>query len=215
MTRPAFDLSVYLVVGPADCRGRPVAEVVAAALRGGVTLVQLRDKEATPERYLETGRELRGLCRKAGVPFVVNDRFEAVELLQADGLHVGQEDIEPAAARKAIGPDRLLGLSVHAPGQLAAIAEGAVDYLGVGPVFPTLSKADARAASGAEGIAAIRAASRLPIVGIGGLDAGRAALPIQAGADGVAVVSAIAGAEDPEAAARALVRAVAAARAAT
>jgi thiamine-phosphate pyrophosphorylase len=214
MRRPAFDLSVYLVVGPADCRGRPVAEIVAAALRGGVTLVQLRDKEASPARYLELGRELRALCHRAGVPFVVNDRFEAVELLQADGLHVGQEDIDPQTAREAIGPDRLLGLSVHAPGQLAGIAEGTVDYLGVGPVFPTASKADARAASGAEGIAAIRAATRLPIVGIGGLDAGRAAVPIRAGADGIAVVSAVAGADDPEAAARDLARAVAAARAA-
>ncbi|SME88240.1 thiamine-phosphate diphosphorylase [Tistlia consotensis] len=212
MSRPVFDLSVYLVVGPADCRGRPVPEVVAAALRGGVTLVQLRDKEASEADYLALGRAVRGLCAEARVPFVVNDRVEAVAALEAEGLHVGQEDLAAEAARAAIGPDRLLGLSVHAPEQLAGLAEGAVDYLGVGPVFPTASKADARPASGAGGIALIRGATALPIVAIGGLDAARAAVPIVAGAGGVAVVSAIAGAPDPEAAARALVEAVAAAR---
>lgn len=212
MSRAAFDLSVYLVVGPADCCGRAVAEVVGAALRGGVTLVQLRDKTAADEAYLAVGREVRALCREAGVPFIVNDRVDAVEALDADGLHVGQEDLGAQAARAAIGPDRLLGLSVDAPEQLAGLAEGSVDYLGVGPVFPTASKADARPASGAEGIAVIRGATALPIVGIGGLDAGRAAVPINAGADGVAVVSAIAAAADPEAAARELARAVAAAR---
>ncbi len=212
-SRPAFDLSVYLVVGPGDCRGRPLTEVVAAALRGGVTLLQLRDKAASEADYLALGRELRALCREAGVPFLVNDRVEAVAALDADGLHVGQQDLAAQAARAAIGPERLLGLSVHDPVQLAGIAEGAVDYLGVGPVFDTTSKADARPASGAEGIARIRAASALPIVGIGGLTAERAAVPLAAGADGVAVVSAIAGAEDPEAAARELARAVAAAKA--
>ncbi|MEX2629591.1 MAG: thiamine phosphate synthase [Tistlia sp.] len=207
--RAPFDLSVYLVVGPGDCRGRPVAEVVAAALRGGVTLVQLRDKEASSGAFLALGRELKALCREAGVPFIVNDRVEAAVALDADGLHVGQEDLDAGAARAAIGPGRLLGLSVHAPEQLAGLEPGCVDYLGVGPVFATNSKADARPAGGAEGIALIRRASALPIVAIGGLTAQRVPVPLGAGADGVAVVSAIAGAQDPAAATRELVEAVA------
>lgn len=212
MSRPPFDLSLYLAVGPADCRGRPVAQVVAAALRGGVTLVQLRDKTASASDFLALGRLLLGLCRDAGVPLIVNDRVEAAVALGADGLHVGQEDLEAAAARRAIGPDRLLGLSVHAVEQFAELPEGCVDYLGVGPVFPTASKQDARPAIGGEGVASLCAAATLPVVAIGGLDALKAGVAIEAGAAGIAVVSAIAAAEDPEAAARALRRAVESAR---
>lgn len=211
MTRPAFDLSVYLVVGPADCAGRTLGEVVSRALAGGATLIQLRDKNARDRDFLEFGRALLPLCRAAGVPLIVNDRLEAALALQADGLHLGQDDMDAAEARDRLGPDRLLGLSAGNRQELSRVPQGLVDYLGVGPVYATGSKADAGDAIGCDGIAAMRALTALPLVGIGGITAARAQEVIRAGAQGVAVVSAIAAAEDPEAAARALKAAVAAA----
>jgi len=208
VNRPAFDLSLYLVVGPADCRGRPLEQVVAAALAGGVTLVQLRDKTASEAEFLALGRALLPLCRAAGVPLIVNDHLEAALALGAEGLHLGQDDSAVAEARTRLGPDRLLGVSAGSPAELAAVPQELVDYLGVGPVHATGSKADAGAAIGPEGVAAVRVLTDLPLVGIGGLTAARAPAVIRAGARGVAVVSAIAGAEDPEAAARELRRAV-------
>jgi len=208
MTRPACDLTLYFVVGEAEVPPGRLEEVVRAAVGGGVTLVQLREKQADDRRFLDLARALVALLAPSGVPLILNDRVHLVADAGAAGAHIGQEDGDPAAARAILGPDRILGVSAHAPEQARAVA-GIADHLGVGPFAATTTKADARAPIGAQGVAAVRAASPLPIVAIGGLTAANAPAAIAAGADGVAVVSAIARAADPAAAARDLRKAVA------
>jgi len=212
MRRKDLDLSLYLVIGSADCRGRNLDEVVRSALRGGVTLVQLRDKEAEERQFVELGKALLSLCHASGVPLIVNDRLEAAVAIGADGLHVGQDDLGAAEVRDRLGPNRLLGVSAGTPEELRHVPQDLVDYLGVGPVNLSPSKKDAGGAIGAEGVAAVRRLTALPLVAIGGIRSSNVAPLIRAGAQGVAVVSAIAGAADPEAAARNLKEAVLQAR---
>jgi thiamine-phosphate pyrophosphorylase len=212
----AVDLSVYLVVGQGDCRHRDLDAVVAGALEGGATLVQLREKTLSAEDYLALARRLLPRLEAAGVPLVVNDRVaEALALGAGEGrvaVHVGQADMPVAAVRERIGPDCVLGLSVRLPEEAAAVPAGIVDHLGVGPVYATATKANAPDPIGPEGVSAVRAVTDLPLVGIGGITAERAPDVIAAGAQGVAVVSAIAGAEDPAAATRRVAERVAAAQ---
>jgi thiamine-phosphate pyrophosphorylase len=204
--RPGPDLSLYLIAGPEAVGGRDLVAVVAAAVRGGVRLVQLRDKTAPDAAMIAQARALKALLRPLGVPLVVNDRLEVALAAEADGLHLGQEDLAPARARAALGPGRILGVSAG-DAEEAAIADPAVvDYVGVGPVYPTGSKADAGDAIGLAGLGAMRALLDLPMVAIGGIDETNAAEVMACGVEGVAVVSAICGAADPEAAARALRR---------
>jgi thiamine-phosphate pyrophosphorylase len=210
--RPAFDLSLYLVVGQADVGSRALEDLVAQAVAGGVTLVQLRDKTASEQRFVELARALMAVLRPRGIPLIVNDRVEAARAVGAAGLHLGQDDLAPSEARARIGPDKILGLTAGLPELARAAPLAEVDYLGVGPVHATVSKADHKPPIGAAGIAAVRAVTALPIVAIGGLTAARAPAVIEAGADGVAVVSAVCGAADSKAAARDLRRAIAAAR---
>ncbi|MBK5923933.1 thiamine phosphate synthase [Rhodovulum sulfidophilum] len=179
-------------------------ELVLAAVRGGATMVQLRDKKAGDDALIELVRALKPELARRGVPLIVNDRLEVVLASGADGLHVGQSDGSPLALRRALGPGRLLGLSVEAMAHLGAIPAGVVDYLGVGPVRATATKPDHAAPLGLGGLARIAAASALPCVAIGGVGAGDARALKAAGAAGMAVVSAISAASDPEAAARAL-----------
>jgi thiamine-phosphate pyrophosphorylase len=211
-----LDLSVYLVIGRGDCRAFGLEETVARALGGGVTLVQLREKELPARDYLDLARALLPALDAAGLPLVVNDRVEeALELGAAAGrvaLHVGQQDMPVREVRARIGPDCVLGLSVRTPEEAAAVPEGVVDHLGVGPVYATTTKANAPDPIGPEGLAAVRAVTPLPLVGIGGITVARAPDAIAAGADGVAVVSAIAGSDDPQAAAAGFATAVSAAR---
>jgi len=201
-----FDPSVYLVIGSADIRtGSDLEAVAVAAARGGARLVQLREKGACLQRTVELARALKRLLQPLGVPLIVNDRAEAVLAADADGLHVGPGDLPVLSARLAIGRHRILGASAGTLDELRAIDElDAVDYLGAGPVYATATKADAGAAIGPEGLWTLKAGMThdLPIVGIGGITADNAADCIKAGAHGVAVVSAIAGASDPGAAAR-------------
>jgi thiamine-phosphate pyrophosphorylase len=205
-TARPFDPLVYLVIGTADLRtGSDLEAVAVAAARGGASLVQLREKGASLERTVELARALKRLLAPLGVPLIINDRAEAVLAADADGLHVGPEDLSVLSARLAIGRHRILGASAGTPEELRAIGDiDAVDYLGVGPVYGTATKADAGAAIGPHGLWALKASLThdLPIVGIGGITADNAADCIKAGADGVAVVSAIAGAADPGVAAR-------------
>ncbi|MEP9354504.1 thiamine phosphate synthase [Xanthobacter sp. KR7-65] len=208
----AFDLTLYLVTDPRLVAARGLVATVAAAVKGGATLVQLRDPEAHGRALVEQARALKALLKPLGIPLIVNDRVDVAVAADADGVHLGQDDMAPADARALLGPDRILGLSVGTPAEFAASDLAGVDYLGVGPVTATGTKADAGAAIGTAGLAAVRALTRLPIVGIGGIDRALAADVIRAGADGVAVVSAICAAPDPEDAARALKAAVTAAR---
>jgi thiamine-phosphate pyrophosphorylase len=212
VTRRLFDPTLYLVTDPAQGRERPLAEVVAAAVQGGVTLVQLRDKAAGGRALLEQARALLALLTRQGVPLIVNDRVDIALAAGAAGCHVGQSDLPAAAARALLGPDAIVGVSLDAPDQMGAVDLRAVDYVAHGPFAATATKADAGCPVGAAGLARVRGRTALPLVAIGGIDATNAGLAIGAGADGIAVVRAIMAAADPAAAARELRAAVTAAR---
>jgi thiamine-phosphate pyrophosphorylase len=210
--RAAFDPTLYLVTDPGLAGNRPLAEVVAAAVRGGVTLVQLRDKEAGGCALLEEARALKALLDPLDVPLIVNDRVDVAVAAGAAGCHVGQSDLPAEAARALLGPEALLGVSLDAVDQIHAVDPAIVDYVAHGPFAATATKPDAGGPVGAAGLAAVRARTRLPLVAIGGIDTGNAGAAVRAGADGVAVVSAIVAAADPEAASRALLGAIETAR---
>jgi thiamine-phosphate pyrophosphorylase len=210
--RPPFALDLYLVTDPVLCGTRGVEAVVAEAIAGGATMVQLRD-DATPDAALAAlARRLVTLLKPTGVPLIVNNRVEIAIAAEAAGVHVGQADTPADLVRDRLGPEAIVGLSITAAGQLAAVPAGMVDYLGVGPVFATTTKSDAAPALGLAGLAEIRALTGLPIVAIGGLSAANAGPAIAAGADGVAVVSAICATASPRSAARELLGLVRAAR---
>lgn len=204
--RRAFDPTLCLVVGPRDTPGRDPVAVAEAAIAGGATMVQLRWKAAPPAEAAALARRLLAVCRPAGVALVVNDDAALAAAVGADGVHVGQSDLAPAAARALVGPEAILGLSVENLAQARCVAAG-VDYVGIGPVWATPSKTDAAPPLGLAGFAAVRAALALPAMAIGGVGPANAGALRRAGADGLAVISAIAGADDPAAAARALRRA--------
>ncbi|WP_444678671.1 thiamine phosphate synthase [Halomonas sp. E19] len=198
-----LDLSLYLVTDPQLCARQGLVETVVAAVRGGVTIVQLRDKHASDGELIEQARRLKAALAGSGVPLIINDRLAVAVESGADGLHLGQGDGNLAAARDALGESAILGLSVQNHEQLSHLDPSALDYLGLGPVFATSTKRDHAAPLGFAGLAALVAASPLPAVAIGGLKAEHAGQVRAAGAQGPAVVSAICGQPDPEAAARA------------
>lgn len=212
MARQQFDLSVYLVTDARLCGARGVVETAIAAARGGATIVQLRDPDAPTRRLVEEARALVAALAPFGVPLIINDRVDVALASGAQGVHVGQSDMAPADVRALIGPDAILGLSVGSDAELAASDLAPVDYVGIGPVNGTATKADAGAAIGVDGFAAFRPRIALPAVAIGGIKVDHTAAVIRAGADGVAVVSAICAAEDAKAATEDFVRAVAAGR---
>lgn len=197
-------LRLYLVTGEAPPGGRPLAETVRRAVEGGVTCVQLRAKTASARALLAQARELLALLRPRGVPLIVNDRLDIALAAGADGVHVGQDDLPCADARRLAPPGFLVGVSVGTAAEALAAAAAGASYLGVSPVFDTPTKRDTPPATGLEGLRRIRAATSLPLVAIGGIHAGNAAAVRAAGADGLAVVSAIMTAADPAAAARRL-----------
>ncbi|WP_409332962.1 thiamine phosphate synthase [Trujillonella humicola] len=205
--RPALDPTLYLVTDTALSRPRTVADVVRAAVAGGVTSVQVRDKEASRrELYQLTLAVREALADAPGVTLWVNDAVDVALLAGADGVHVGQDDLPPAEVRALIGPDRLLGLSAGSPQEMAvalALPPGTVDVVGIGPVWSTPTKPDAGTGLGPAGVAELAAQARgagLRAVAIGGLSAANAAAVT--GVDGICVVSAICAAADPAAAAR-------------
>jgi thiamine-phosphate pyrophosphorylase len=210
--RKPFDLSLYLVLDPDLCRPLGMVETARAAVAGGVTMVQLRDKRASTAEMIEAGRALQAVLAGTGVPLVVNDDVEATIALHADGLHVGQEDCNARSARARIGPDMILGVSVETEALAAAIDPAIVDYAGVGPVFATATKLDHKEPVGLAGLARLVAAAPVPSVAISGLKAEHAAAVLASGADGLAVVSAICGKPDPRRAAEEVAEAIAAAR---
>jgi thiamine-phosphate pyrophosphorylase len=210
--RLAFDLSLYAVIGPECVGSADVRSVALAAAYGGATVVQLRYKDEPRERLIDEGREVVAALRPLRIPVIVNDDADAAVTIDADGAHVGQGDISPGEARSILGAERILGLSITDPSQLHEVDPAVVDYLGVGPVFPTATKADAAPALGVDALSMICAATRLPVVAIGGIDTASARWVIHAGADGIAVVSALCSASDPRSAAESLARAVSEAR---
>lgn len=206
--KPDFDLRLYLVLGSRDVAPGRLEETLRAALRGGVTLVQLREKDAGTADTAALGRSMKSILDPLGVPLIVNDDLEAARALGASGVHLGQEDLSATEARKALGEDAIVGVSAGTPEEARRIDLAQVDYLGIGPVFATATKADAGAAIGPQGIAQVLDIAPLRAVAIGGITEANAGDCISAGAEGVAVVSAICGADDPEAAARRLRAAV-------
>lgn len=200
-----LDPRVYLVTG--DTAGRSLTDVVAAAVAGGVTLVQLRQKGATPESLASTYAQLRDALAGTGVPIVVNDQTEIARAASAEGVHVGPDDLAPVAVRRQLGDDVIIGWSIHAFDQLQEADQlAASSYLAASPVWPTPTKPNTTEPFGLDGVAVLRRSMppRMPLVAIGGINASNAGDVVAAGADGVAVVSAVCAADDPERAAREL-----------
>lgn len=207
-----FDLSLYLVLDPVLCADLGMVETTRAAVAGGATIVQLRDKHAPTAAMIETGRTLKRILHGTNVRLIVNDNVEAAIAIGADGLHIGQEDMNAAEARRMIGPDMILGLSVETEALASSIDAGIVDYAGIGPVFATPTKPDHKQPIGFDGLTRIVRLCPVPSVAIGGLKAEHAASVYSAGADGLAVVSAICGQPDPQAATTIIAKAIKEAR---
>jgi thiamine-phosphate pyrophosphorylase len=208
MELTARSLRLYLVTDPSHCPGPALIQTVLAAVRGGVSFVQLRDKNASTSARTEAARALKSALAGSGVPLVINDDVEAAWAADVDGVHLGQEDAAPNMARQRLGAGKIIGLSCETPAQVTAADVGLVDYLGLGTVFPTQTKADHKPTIGLQGLAGMARLAHCPTVAIGGLKAAHAAEVLRAGCDGMAVVSAICGQPDPERAAKALSRAL-------
>ncbi|MBF08095.1 MAG: thiamine phosphate synthase [Cobetia sp.] len=198
----SLDLSLYLVTDPALCAERGLEATVMAAVRGGVSVVQLRDKHASDEEMIAQAIRLKALLDEYEVPLIINDRIEVALASGADGLHIGQSDGDPVEARRRLGEDALIGLSVQTLEQLKAVDVERIDYLGLGPVYATPTKPDHAAPLGIEGLTQLVRSSPLPTVAIGGISLANAGEVMTSGTDGLAVVSALCSAEDPAAAAQ-------------
>lgn len=214
-----LDLSLYLVLDPDLCGdGGPcgfdgMVRTAVEAVQGGATVVQLRAPAWKKGRKTACARKLLEALRPMGAPLIIDDDADVMLAAGADGLHVGQKDLPAADARRLIGPDALLGLSINRLSEIASIPAGTVDYIGIGPVYGTQTKKDAGAALGLERLAQIAAASPVPSVAIGGIKPRHAQDVLRAGVNGIAVVSAICGQPDPTEAAKKLRAAVDAAKA--
>lgn len=192
----AIDLSLYLVLDPDLCGGpEAMLRTARLAAENGATVVQLRAPNWKRRQWLETARALKAVLGPLGVPLIINDHVDIALAADAEGVHVGQADLPAAETRRLIGPRKILGVSVSDAAELATVPDG-VDYIGIGPVYPTGTKLDAAAATGLPLFAELVAAARWPVVAIGGINGGNCAPLMRAGAKGVAVVSAICGQDD-------------------
>src|SRR2546421_8003758 len=177
-------------------RGRDMLSVAAAALDGGATVIQLRDKTASTRVLIGEGLALRALTRERGALLIVNDRIDVALAVEADGAHVGQDDMPAGLARQLLGPDRILGVSAANMEEAEEAVAGGADYLGVGPIFPSLGKADSGPATGVHLLTGLAERFATPLVAIGGITAENATEVVRAGACGVAVITAVVYAED-------------------
>ena len=207
------DVRLNAIVDPERANGRPLAELARMVVAGGATLIQLRDKHGTTRRMIDEARAIKAALAGTGVPLVVNDRVDVALIAEADGVHVGQDDMRVEDARRLLGPKAIIGLSIKSVALANAAPIDQLDYVGVGGVYATTSMDNPHPPIGVGGLRDIVVAFRkrrrdLPICGIAGIDAGNAAPVIAAGADGVAVISALSMQADPEAAARELRRVV-------
>lgn len=194
--RNNFDLSVYFVADPHACAGRDIADVVMTAVKGGVTMVQLRNKVDDKSLIAAQAAMLSELLKPLGIPFLVNDHVDIARDVEADGAHIGQGDISPAEARKILGEDKILGLTAFTKEHIRAVDSGVVDYIGTGPFYPT--KTDkGKPVLGAEKFAELIKLSPVPVVGIGGITPDNAYEVLSAGANGVAMMRSISEAQDP------------------
>lgn len=184
------DYSIYLVTDDGCLQGRALLDCVREALEGGVTLVQYRAKTASSAEMYAEALQLKALCDSFNVPLIINDRLDIAMAVGAAGVHLGQDDLPCAAARKLLGEDYIIGVSAHNPAEAKAALESGADYLGCGAVFGTATKADVKKL-GTDGLAAICKAKGLPVVGIGGVTADNYREVRVPGADGAAIVSGI------------------------
>ena len=190
-------LKLYLVTDRDLSLGRPLEEIVSEAVAGGVTMVQLREKDAATGEFVELGRRLMSLLKPLGVPLIINDRVDVALAVDADGVHIGQSDMSYADARRLLGPEKTIGLSVENFEDLEAANKLDVDYIGISPVYGTPTKTDTAEPFGLEGLRKAVEMSVHPTVAIGGMNVATVGEVIAAGTDGVAVVSAICSAESP------------------
>lgn len=199
------DYSIYLVTDDGCLQGRALIDCVREALEGGVTLVQYRAKTASSAEMYAEALQLKALCDSFKVPLIINDRLDIAMAVGAAGVHLGQDDLPCAAARKLLGEDYIIGVSAHNPAEAKAALQSGADYLGCGAVFGTATKADVKKL-GTEGLEAICKAKGLPVVGIGGVTADNYREVRAAGADGAAIVSGILAQPDISATVRAIAK---------
>jgi thiamine-phosphate pyrophosphorylase len=197
--------ALYAIVDPLDT-GRSPVDLATAFLAGGARLLQLRLKDATARQLFEAAVAIRPLARASGALFVINDRPDVACAVAADGVHLGQDDVPVTAARRMLGPHRLVGVSTHDLDQARAAVAAGADYIGVGPVFATTSKARPSTPRGLDLVRAVRQAVACPCVAIGGITADTAVSVRDTGADSVAMIAALSRADDPAAAVRAVLR---------
>jgi thiamine-phosphate diphosphorylase len=202
-----MDPTLYVVLDRTAARGRDLEDILSGTITGGCRMVQLREKEWPSGRLLPLAERLRERCRHAGVTFIVNDRVDVALAVDADGVHLGQDDLPPRAARPLLRRDMLLGLSTHSLVQARVAQSEGADYVAVGAMFPTATKPDFELV-GPELMRNVRPHVRVPLVGIGGITVENVGQVIAAGADGVAVISAVCAADDPAAATRRFLHAI-------
>jgi len=200
------DLKLYLVTDRPLSKGRDINYIVAQAVAGGVSMVQLREKDIDTREFVSLALELKRTLAGTGVPLIINDRIDVALASDADGVHIGQSDMPYRLARKLLGPDKIIGLSVENMDQVIEANGFDVDYIGVSPVFATPTKTDTASPFGLEGLREAVRLSRHPAVAIGGMNEKTASEVMACGADGIAVVSAIVSAEDPREASARLLR---------
>lgn len=206
--RTNFDCSLYLVTDSGMCSAMGLERLVTEAVAGGVTMVQLREKHASTREFLDKARALQAILQPQGVPLLINDRVDIAMAVNAAGVHLGQSDMPCHVARQLLGPEAIIGLTVDTDEQAVATESMDADYLGVGPVFETNTKPDHSPVLGVDGFTRRRALSSRPCVAIGSVRAEHAHTLLDAGADGLAVVSALCAAGDPRQVARELREAV-------
>jgi len=194
--RPYSLSGLYIILDPTVCPARPLTEVLTAAAEAGVSLFQYRNKTASMKEAYVEALALRQAAAKAGVRFIVNDRCDLALAVDADGVHLGQEDLPLDLARKVMGQNKLIGISTHNPDQVREATAGKPDYLGFGPIFKPYSKQDHDQVVGLEGLRAMRSLTSLPVFAIGGIQIDQVGEVTRVGANGVAVISAIIKAPD-------------------
>lgn len=198
------DLRLYLCTDRLLAMGRPITQAVEQAIQGGVTMVQLREKDASTKDFYQVALEIQAVTRRHRIPLVVNDRLDIALAIGADGVHLGQSDMPMEAARRLVGSRMFIGISAATVESALAAQKAGADYIGTGPVFPTGSKDDAGDAIGTNRLAAVCNAVSIPVVAIGGVNADNTPGIMESGADGIAVISAILSQPDITQAARAL-----------
>jgi thiamine-phosphate pyrophosphorylase len=212
VARRIYDPSLYLVTDRSLAGERDLGRIVREALAGGATMVQHREKRLATREFVAAAERMRGVAREAGAALIINDRLDVALAVDADGVHVGQEDMPAALARELIGPERILGVSVSTAEQAREAERAGADYVGSSAVFPTSTKSDIGVPLGLDGLRELVEGSPLPVVAIGGIHAGNAAGVVECGVAGIAVVSALVAAPDPRRSAHELAALVAGGR---